>query len=156
MVRSGPVVLDTNVAALLVVGRAGRDLIARHKRTDTFTIADFEALEELLERVTHAVCLPHILSELSNILKAGRDQRSLDIRSCLRHYCTALEEREARSAPAAELPEFRLLDLADCRLILAAAEGCLVVSADAELVAALRSRGHPCVDFLAYARSDEV
>ncbi len=42
------ILLDANLLVLLVVGTASRQLIAKHKKTRTFTVADYDRLVAVL------------------------------------------------------------------------------------------------------------
>ena len=43
--------IDANLIVLLVVGLVGRDLIARHRRTKTFAVEDYDRLSQAISRV---------------------------------------------------------------------------------------------------------
>lgn len=58
------IALDTNLAVLFAVGRAERGLIARYKRLQNFSDADFDLLIGLLSQARALVTTPNSLTEL--------------------------------------------------------------------------------------------
>ncbi len=54
--------IDANLLVLLVVGTAGKDRIARHRRLTTYEIEDYERLVRLVSRTGTVLVTPNILT----------------------------------------------------------------------------------------------
>ncbi len=72
MARGG-VFIDSSLLVLLVVGSAGRDLIAKRRRLREYTVEDYELLIDLLSPVDQVFVTPNTLTETSNLLAQHND-----------------------------------------------------------------------------------
>ena len=68
-----PVLVDAILLVLLIVGRAGRDRIAKHRRLREFSVGDVDRLLEMLRNVNEIVVTPNTLTESSNLLAQHRE-----------------------------------------------------------------------------------
>jgi hypothetical protein len=73
--RGKKLLVDTNILLLYIVGSLSLDRIARHKRTDTFTVEDYRLLDRVLRQFGGIVVSPDILTEVSNHLGQTRRPR---------------------------------------------------------------------------------
>ena len=119
--------IDANLIVLLVVGLAGRELIAKHRRTRMFTVEDFDRLIRAVSPVAELRVTPNTLTEASNLLgQHGEPQRSRLLLT-LRTLIERSPEIVVASVDAARRDAFPRLGLADAALL-------EVVSADAPLL----------------------
>lgn len=96
-----PVLIDTNVLLLLIIGSYDQRLIARFNRTADFTGEDFDLLRLSLEQTRGVVVTPHVLTEVSNFLGHLWEPVRTDLfETTLRALVLAAEER---TIPAVEL-----------------------------------------------------
>ena len=109
--------LDANLAILLVVGLAAPQAIARHKRLQEYTIRDFEDVKAYVDQFD-VVFLPNTLTEISNLAVQGvADPLRTQIRMIVKNLIETCEERYAASIAAAQRPEFLRLGLTDAALL---------------------------------------
>ena len=67
---NNPVVLDTNLLMLLIVGATSRDYISIHKRLSSdFTETEYEILVDLIGVYSDIVLLPRIVAETSSLVR---------------------------------------------------------------------------------------
>lgn len=119
--------IDANLIVLLVVGQAGRELIAKHRRTRGFTVEDYERLIRATSRVDELRVTPNTLTEASNLLgQHGEPERS-QLLLTLRALIERSPETVVASVDAARRDTFPRLGLTDAALL-------EVVSADAPLL----------------------
>ncbi len=119
--------IDANLIVLLVVGLAGRELIAKHRRTRMFTVEDFDRLIRAVSPVAELRVTPNTLTEASNLLgQHGEPQRSRLLLT-LRTLIERSPEIVVASVDAARRDAFPRLGLTDAALL-------EVVSADAPLL----------------------
>ena len=119
--------IDANLIVLLVVGQAGRDLIARHRRTRTFTVEDYDRLIQAVSPVAELRVTPNTLTEASNLLgQHGEPQRSR-LLTRLGELIERSPEIIVASVDAVRRDAFPRLGLTDAALL-------EVVSADAPLL----------------------
>ena len=119
--------IDANLIVLLVVGQAGRDLIARHRRTRTFTVEDYDRLIQAVSPVAELRVTPNTLTEASNLLgQHGEPQRSR-LLTRLGELIERSPEIIVASVNAVRRDAFPRLGLTDAALL-------EVVSADAPLL----------------------
>ncbi len=60
--------IDSNLLLLLFVGQYDPTRIQKFKRTDQFTVGDYELLADYVEQFRELVTTPSILTEVSNLL----------------------------------------------------------------------------------------
>ena len=119
--------IDANLIVLLVVGLVGRDLIARHRRTKTFVVEDYERLSRAISRVGTIRVTPNTLTEASNLLGQHREPQRSRLLRTLRALIEQSPELVVPSVDAARHDMFPRLGLTDAVLL-------EVVSADAPLL----------------------
>jgi len=140
------VLVDTNLLVLLVVGDVNRDRIETFKRTQSYTVGDYEVLTDAL-RGKLVFTLPHVLSEVSNLtdLSGPEEARA---RQVLRERIKTFEEPLLPSRDAAASSVFERLGLTDAAILVAARDHrCAVLTADLRLVLALEGAGVPVLNF---------
>jgi hypothetical protein len=86
------VLVDTNLPVLPFVGSVNRRRIERFKRTDAFTVADYDLLVRLLGTFGRVLATPHVLAQVSDLAELhGPD---LDpVREVFRRFVDKVEER---------------------------------------------------------------
>lgn len=108
------VLLDANLLLLLVIGTMDRDTVATFKRTQSFTLSDLDALLEMLANIGTTITTPHILTEVSNLANALREDQKRDFASACRGVIQRLDERwtPAVTLAADSLFHFGIADIA--------------------------------------------
>ena len=143
--------VDTNLFLLFVVGSEEPALIAKHRRLETYTAADYHALLGLLGATGRVFVTPNTLTETSNLLgQHGEPERSRLFRR-FRHIIHASREVVIASATAADNHYFEKLGLTDAALLEAATADTPLVTMDLELYLAGLTKGPDlAVNFTAY------
>lgn len=114
--------IDANLLVLLVVGSVGRELIAKHRRLQEYTVEDYDALLDLLEGVESIFVTPNTLTEASNLIgQHGQPERSRFF-ARLRFLIENSREVVISSRLAASNANFGRLGLTDAALIEAVTE----------------------------------
>src|SRR5882672_2097419 len=65
--RSPGLLIDSNLLLLYILGNTNKQRIPEFKRTQMYTIQDFELLQLLVERFSRVVTTPNVLTEISNL-----------------------------------------------------------------------------------------
>ena len=140
--------IDANLIVLLVVGLAGRELIAKHRRTKMFTVEDFERLIRAISPVAELRVTPNTLTEASNLLgQHGEPQRSRLLLT-LRTLIERSPEIVVASVDAARRDEFPRLGLTDAALLEVVSADAPLLTVDLDLyVAALASGEEAAINF---------
>ena len=133
---------------MLVVGSEGRDLIAKHRRLDTYSAEDYDLLLDFLARSRQVFVTPNTLTETSNLLgQHGEPERSRLFRR-LRVVIRESAEVVVASADASSNAEFERLGLADAALLEAVTDETPLITADFDLyLAALDKAAYSSVNF---------
>ena len=133
--------IDANLIVLLVVGFAGRELIARHRRTRTFTVEDYDRLSQAISRVGELRMTPNTLTEASNLLgQHGEPQRSRLLLT-LRALIERSPETVVASVDAARSAAFPRLGLTDAVLLEVVSADAPLLTVDLDLYAAALASG---------------
>ena len=134
--------VDTSLLLLFVVGSAGRNLIAKHRRLQGYSREDYETLVNLLGHVDNIYVTPNTLTETSNLLaQHGEPERSLFLEN-LRAIIEESHEVVVRSVEAAANTEFVNLGLTDAALLEAVSTEIPLVTVDTALFAAALGKGN--------------
>ncbi len=144
--RSG-VLVDTNLLLLYFVGSFRKDLIARFKRTEVFTVEDFDLLVRLLGLFTKVVTTPNILTETSNLAGQLRSDLKEGLFGVFAAGINILEECHIPSAEAAKSQEFVRFGLTDAVMANLARENYLILTAEYRLSQYLQSLGIDVINF---------
>jgi hypothetical protein len=111
---NGPVVLDTNLLMLLVVGTASRDYITRHKRLAAdFTEFEFELLVEMIGTFSELILIPHIVAETSSLVRHISNPMRMDVQDIFKNLITSTPEYPVGSFFGAQRDEFLELGITD-------------------------------------------
>ena len=133
--------VDTNLFLLFVVGSEAPTLIAKHRRLETYSAADYNALLRLLRPPGRILVTPNTLTETSNLLSQhGEPERSRLFRR-FRRIIHSSQEVVIASAAAADSPYFEKLGLTDAALLEAVAADTPLVTMDIDLYLAGLTKG---------------
>jgi len=135
--------VDTNILLLYIVGSLSPDQIARHKRTDKFTIEDYWLLDRQLAKFGGIVVTPNILTEVSNLL-GHKDEVLL---AWLGSRIAAFDEHYVTSREAVEAAEFSRLGLTDAAILSCPTQDLTVLTDDIHLYLALERKGVEVINF---------
>ena len=145
--KSKSVIIDANLLVLLVVGRVNRKRIIDFKRTQSFTIADFDLLEGLIRWFgAPIISTPHILSQVSDLtdLKGAEGPAA---RRLLRDMIDAIDERYGAAKNLTGHFCFEPFGLGDAAIASVSERRALVVTVDLQLHFALQAKGLECINF---------
>lgn len=126
--KERPILLDTNLALLYLVGSFDVGLVSSHKRTSTYTADDFEKLSKLVERCGIPATTPHVLAEISNLIG-----RNLALRRVFGSFIALSEEIFESAKSLAGISSFSHLGITDVAILSAARDGYLIVTDDGPL-----------------------
>ncbi len=128
-----PVVLDSNLLVLLVVGLASPDYILTHKRLSAYTRNDFALLVQLLSGTSRLMVTPNTLTETMNLAGQATEPARMDILQAFRRLLGTAEEDYIESRRAADRTEFLRLGLTDLVVLESAADNFTIITADLNL-----------------------
>ncbi|MEM9538619.1 MAG: PIN domain-containing protein [Cyanobacteria bacterium P01_E01_bin.42] len=139
------ILVDTNILLLLFVGRVNPDRIERFKRTQTYSINDYNLLLELLPRFSQIITTPNILTEVNSLL--NKDLRDPEYSQCLSLFSFFLSENESlqlyeiyvETKKISKMDKLTQFGLTDCGIADLAAEKYLVLTDDLRLASYLQS-----------------
>lgn len=153
------IILDTNLAVLLVVGLVRRDQIGVHKRTRSFDQNDFEILAGIVSRSRGLVFTSNVLTETSNLVRQTNDPLRTQLTKFLAgNIAGASTAISVDSQAGFERKEYERLGLTDAILLhLSAVSGdSVIVTDDLDLYLAAATDGLGVINFthLRAQRSD--
>lgn len=134
--------LDANLALLMVVGLADRRFVGKHKRLQAYVVRDVGILTAFVSQFDDILFLPNVLTEVSNLAAFGvREPLSSRITFCLREVIARCSEQYVASRIAASRQEFNHLGLTDAAVLAALTEDTFLLTDDLELFAAAIGAG---------------
>jgi hypothetical protein len=142
-----PILLDTNLLLLLVVGMTNKTYIAKHKRLQAFTVEDYEVLGSILAGAPSVLLLPNTITETSNLAANIADPARTEIFFTFKRLIQATGEQYVESRVASERLEYLRLGLTDAAILEALADEVAVLTTDLELVVAAQAKGHRALNF---------
>lgn len=109
-------ILDTNLAVLLIVGGLRKSMIGQHKRTRNYDITDFEILDSLLSDIKIAFT-PNILTETSNLIRYIDGPAKKELSALLALIISKYDELIVGSVKASECKHYGWLGLTDASIL---------------------------------------
>lgn len=147
MIPRRSIILDTNLAVLLIVGLAGRTFISQHKRLAAFDEIDFDHLKEIVDDHDALVFSPNVLTETNNIVRQAPHHAHNSIQALFGDIVRATAELYIESTHAVARPEFKWLGLSDAVILLLASDETLIMTTDVRLYVAAQNAGYPSQNF---------
>jgi hypothetical protein len=138
--------IDTNLLLLYLVGRTNKNRIQTFKRTQQYTIEDFDLLLNLIFHFTTLITTPHVLSELSNLATLHGAEFSR-LRTLFKETVEQTKELYDESRFVVSDVDFNRLGLADAAIASVCSRSLLVLTGDLELYSALTTRGFDAINF---------
>ena len=129
--------IDSNLLLLYVVGSEDRDLIARHRRLEDYSAADYELSIDFLAPVSRVLVTPNALTETSNLIRQHRDPQRSQLMRRLRAIIQDSQEVVVASAKASDNPVFEGLGLTDAVLLEVATAETPLLTVDSGLCRAI-------------------
>ena len=125
--------IDANLLVLLVVGSTSTAIIAKHRRLQDYSVADYDFLLGLLARVDRVLVTPHTLAETSNLLgQHGEPERSR-LFDQLRRLIHESKEVVVSGADASNNRAFKRLGITDAALLEVVTEQTPLLTVDLDL-----------------------
>ena len=141
------VLVDANLLILFLIGTVNKQRISEFKRTQDFTIEDFDLLQRLIAWFGRLYATPHVLSQVSDLADLpGKELHKI------RHLFRLVVEQHIDESydPSRVLvadPVFEIHGLADAAIATVGGRGVLVLTADVKLQLALQRRGTDALNF---------
>ena len=142
--RSG-LLVDSNLLLLFLVGRIDRGRISAFKRTQAYTLADFELVSRIYKFFPRCWTIPQILTEVSNLGGQLWGAGLQKFRSSLAELVKVIDERYISSRQITSHDSFARLGITDAGLALLSTDGPLLLTDDL-----------PLYDFVARRRIDVI
>jgi hypothetical protein len=142
------IVLDTNLLLLLLIGHFERELVGKHKRTNTYTLDDYDLLVQILSPFDTIITTPNILTEVSNLAAQLRDPKKTSLFEAIRGFISnSTKEQYIPSHVAAAAETFTQLGLTDTVIEHISADGLAVLTDDLDLYLKLIYRSIDALNF---------
>lgn len=152
--RKERLLIDSNLLLLLFVGQYDPTRIERFKRTDQFTIEDFELLVEYIKQFREVVTTPSILTEVSNLLGQLPENLKYLFWQHFGRGLKNLNEHYTRSQELGGEKGFSRFGLTDTAILKAANETCRVLTDDFRLAQYLIGHNIDVINFNHLRTSD--
>lgn len=140
-------ILDTNLFVLLVVGLFDPAWIDKHKRTNSYTIEDFNRLKRVVGSYNRLVTLPNVLTEVSNLLAQTSDVIRRGLFDKLAPLIKQTEEIHVPSSIPAKHPLFHTFGLTDLAIAELSGRQYVVLTDDRKFISFLDGLGVETMDF---------
>lgn len=139
--------VDTNILLLYCVGTCDPRLITTFKRTQQFTLEDFDLLRRLFNWFGTIVTTPNILTEVHNLAGQLPTDQVRMWRRQFRNRISNLSEEYLSSVQTSESPQYLNCGLTDAGVIEISRGRLLALTDDLKLFVALQSEGVDAVNF---------
>jgi hypothetical protein len=140
-------IIDTNLLLLLVVGSTADNLIAKHKRTRTFTPEDLVLLELFLSGFHEIVVTPGILAEVSNLSAQIGEPLRTSIMQTVGRLVAQVSENHVPGISVVGSRCFVRLGLVDASILEAFQEGDHLLTDDLDLWIEATNSGKAATNF---------
>ena len=147
MVSSRRLILDANLAVLLIVGLADARLIASHRNLKAYDLSDLELLKAAVSMSGELLWCPHLASEVSNLIRQIGGPAKAMLTQALAQALTGAQEEYISSEHGIHHWAYPALGLNDAIIILLAQSGATLLTADLDLHLRVLGEGLTSVNF---------
>jgi hypothetical protein len=144
--RANGLLIDANLLVLYLVGKTNKNRIPTFKRTQQYTVEDFELLELLIANFLTLVTTPHVLTEASNLSALHTEELKV-LRGLFKDTVEQMREFYDESRSIVADPAFARLGLTDAAIATLCRRSMLVLTDDLPLHLALLNRGADSINF---------
>jgi hypothetical protein len=144
--RGSGLLVDTNLLLLYLIGRTNKNRILNFKRTQAYTIDDFDLLNRFMAEFKVLITPPHVLTEVSNLGDLQRQEREV-FRSCFVQIVEQSREHYDERLSAVQETCFRRLGLTDAAIAALASQGFLFLTDDLDLYLTLVEQRVDAINF---------
>ena len=141
------VVVDSNLLFVLVVGYTSRSHVGRARRTEQYSIEDFDLLQATLSEYDEILITPHVLAETSNLLGYISEPLLTQTRTTLRLLMPQWQERFTEGIEIAEIPIYLRLGITDSALFSTSSVSITLLTDDLPLYLAASRAGRSAINF---------
>ncbi len=139
--------IDTNILMLLIIGTTNRDRISKFNRTEKFTSNDYDVLLDIIDKFSHIITTPNILTEINSLINGvGEPERSKCVET-LAKIINNLNENYLQSQEVVKNDKFIKFGLTDCGIMAIAQNKYLVLTDDFKLLNYLQSISIDVINF---------
>ena len=139
--------LDANLAILLVVGIVDEGFIAKHKRLSAFDVTDYKILSNIVGASAGLLFCPNIASETSNLLRQTGEPMRSRLSKAFGEILRKVDEKYVESKIAASESDYVRLGVSDAVLLNMARSGSRLLTTDVELYLAAQNAGLDAVNY---------
>lgn len=141
------VLVDSNLLFVLVVGCTSRDHVGRARRTEQYSVEDFDLLQMTLAEFDEVLVTPHVLAETSNLLGYLADPLLSAARTMFAAILPPWQERFTRGTELTGTPVYLRLGLTDSALFSTASASITLLTDDLHLFIAASKAGRSAIHF---------
>ncbi|HEY9705233.1 MAG TPA: PIN domain-containing protein [Allocoleopsis sp.] len=139
--------IDTNILLLLIIGITNRDRISKFNRTENFTSDDYDLLLDIINKFSHIITTPNILTEINSLINGvGEPERSKCV-DTLAKIINTLNENYLQSQEVVKNDKFIKFGLTDCGIMAICQNKYLVLTDDLKLSNYLQSINIDVINF---------
>lgn len=142
-----PLILDANLAVLLIVGLADHRLISSHRNLQTYDFRDFELVKAVVSMSNDLVWCPHLLSEVSSLARQIGGPAKRQVTDALAQAIISSKEDYIPSEAGASHAAYAKLGLTDAILLLLTQSGATLLTTDLGLHLEALSQGLSSINF---------
>lgn len=144
--RGSGLLVDTNLLLLYLIGRTNKNRISNFKRTQAYTIEDFDLLDRVMAGFKTLITTPHVLTEVSNLGDLYGQEREV-FRSWFVRTVEQSREHYEESRSVVKETCFRRLGLTDAAIAALRSHGFLFLTDDLDLYVTLVNQGADAINF---------
>lgn len=141
------VLVDANILLLFFVGLYDPSRISTFKRTNTFTLQDFELLKFLFRYFSKVMTTPNILTEVSNLSNQLREDEKDKYYIEFASQASTFQENYTSSSEICRKEYFKRFGLTDAGIISTVAGEYLILTDDFKLSNYLQTVGVDAINF---------
>lgn len=141
------VLVDSNLLFVLVVGYTSRDHVGRARRTEQYSIEDFDLLQMTLAEFDEVLVTPHVLSETSNLLGYLVNPLLSTSRATFAAMLPPWQEHFTRGTELTGTSVYHRLGLTDSALFSKASASITLLTDDLSLFIATSKAGRSAINF---------
>ncbi|MFD1253853.1 hypothetical protein DEVEQU_01683 [Devosia equisanguinis] len=142
-----PVILDTNLLLLLVVGETDKAMVDRHRRLQIYTLEDFVWVRQQVNASAGLILCPNIITETSNLIRYSSNRDAIAIAELFKIVVGQFDETYVPSTSAVQRQEHGRLGVTDSVLLILANSMAQLITDDLDLALAADRAGADVINY---------
>lgn len=140
-------IVDSNLLILLLIGNFDKNRISKFKRTNMFTVEDYDLLVNIIKKFNEIIVTPNILTEVCNLCNSYNTANDNKLYIYFKQIIDNFTENYVPTKSITTLFTFNKLGVSDSTIFELCSKGTLLLTDDFPLYSCVTSKKYLAINF---------